>query len=141
MLPFSLVLELTSAKIERSIKSRFAATDANLPNLGKVDLRLEDAAKGNQRGSFLITASAAIITAPAIVRIDNIMPARKVVSSFQGDYHHGFFDRLWFDKQYRSGQLSDSFLVRMALRFASSVARSFTTIPRRAPARRTSYPP
>jgi hypothetical protein len=93
-------------------------TDANLPTSARWISKTEDAAKRQRkrlfmisRRNFLITTSAALITAPAIVHIANIMPVRKVILSFQGNYHYGFVSRLWIDHRYRSGQLSDDFLV------------------------------
>jgi hypothetical protein len=62
------------------------------------------------RRNLLIGASCALICAPAIVKVANIMPVRRLVVPAQPNYY-GFTDRLWIDQLYRSGQLKGKALI------------------------------
>jgi hypothetical protein len=64
------------------------------------------------RREFLIGISAAVISAPAIVRIGSLMPVRGIVMPLQENYY-GFCDRLWVKCRYESGELRGLALMRM----------------------------
>ena len=51
------------------------------------------------RRKFLIGISAAVVSAPAIVRVGSLMPVRGIVMPVHKNYyqHYGFCDRLWLN--------------------------------------------
>lgn len=63
------------------------------------------------RRHFVIGASAALITAPAIVRAGSLMPVRSLIINKERIY--GFCDRLNIDWRYRSGALRGPALLRI----------------------------
>jgi len=74
---------------------------------------------GNQRGflvttrrKFLIGVSAAMVNAPAIVRVGSLMSIRGVVTPLC-ENHYGFCDRLWIKSRYQNGELRGRALMRM----------------------------
>jgi hypothetical protein len=106
-----------------------AKSPTNLPYLGKVvfsSRRMRPI--GNERGFFMISrrdcligASAALMTAPAIVRAGSLMPVRSVIIPSGCNYYgfvsndrscYGFCDRLAIDWRYRSGALRGPALIR-----------------------------
>jgi hypothetical protein len=77
---------------------------------------------GNERGflmtprrKFLIGISAAVVSAPAIVRVGSLMIVRGIVMPVHRNYynHYGFCDRLWVKWRYESGELRGPALMRM----------------------------
>jgi hypothetical protein len=61
---------------------------------------------------LFIGASAALICAPAVVQVGNLMAIRGVIMPVQRNYH-GFVDRLWIDHRYRSGELQGRDLIHV----------------------------
>ena len=74
---------------------------------------------GNKRGflviarrKFLIGISAAMVSAPGIVRVESLMTVRGIVMPFH-KIHYGFCDRLWVKCRYENGELRGPALMRM----------------------------
>jgi len=67
------------------------------------------------RRKFLIGISAAVVSAPAIVRVGSLMTVRAIVMPVHKNYyqHYGFCDRLWVKCRYESGELRGPALMRM----------------------------
>jgi hypothetical protein len=85
-------------------------------------LRTEDVADRQRkrflvikRRKFLIGISAAVVSAPAIVRVGSLMTVRGIVMPVHKNYyqHYGFCDRLWVKWRYESGELRGPALMRM----------------------------
>ncbi len=64
------------------------------------------------RREFLIGISAALVSAPAIVRVGSLMPVRGIVMPLQDNYYD-FCDRLWIKSRYESGELRGPILMQM----------------------------
>ena len=64
------------------------------------------------RRNLVIGASAALITAPAIVRAASLMPVSSIIIPDDRIYY-GFCDRLWIDVRYRTGALRGPALIRV----------------------------
>jgi hypothetical protein len=90
-----------------------------LPSLGKVVSPTEDVADRQQKGFLMITRRnyligiSAALSAPAIVRAQNLMRVRGIVLPIQPKNYYGFCDRLWINYQYQKGELRGSALMRM----------------------------
>ena len=64
------------------------------------------------RRQFLIGISAALVSAPAIVRAGSLMKVRGIIMPIPGNYY-GFCDRLWIKQRYENGELRGPALMRM----------------------------
>ena len=64
------------------------------------------------RRKFLIGISAAVVSAPAIVKFGSLMTVRGIVMPVHKNYY-GFCDRLWVKRRYESGELRGAALMRM----------------------------
>ena len=64
------------------------------------------------RRECLIGISAALVSAPAIVRAESLMKVRGIVMPLQNNYY-GFCDRLAIDWRYRQGVLRGRALTQM----------------------------
>ena len=64
------------------------------------------------RRQFLIGISAALVSAPVIVRAGSLMKVRGIVMPLQENYY-GFCDRLAIDLRYKEGLLRGRALTRM----------------------------
>ena len=64
------------------------------------------------RRQFLIGISAALVSAPAIVRAGSLMKVRGIIMPIPGNYY-GFCDRLWIKQRYENGELRGRALKQM----------------------------
>ncbi len=67
------------------------------------------------RRKLLIGISAAVVSAPAIVRVGSLMTVRGIVMPVHKNYynHYGFCDRLYINWRYKIGELRGPALMRM----------------------------
>jgi hypothetical protein len=65
------------------------------------------------RRNYLIGISAALVSAPAIVRVNSLMRVRGIVLPIQPKSYYGFCDRLAIKYRYVNGELRGSALIRM----------------------------
>ena len=85
-----------------------AKRPTNLPCLGKVVSPTEDVAERQRKRFLMITRrncligiSAALVSAPAIVRVESLMRVRRIVVPIHPKNYYGFCDRLCINCRYK----------------------------------------